>query len=46
MENNIFSPVVLEPTADSEDNVVVAIHLVVLVVPITDNDVKGCGLNE
>lgn len=46
MENNIFSSVVAEPTINPEANTVLVLHLVVVVVPITDNDVKGSGLNQ
>ena len=46
VESNIFSSVVAEPVVDSTVNVALVLHLVVLVVPIADNDVKGCGLNQ
>lgn len=46
MESNIFSSVVLEPAVDSTVNVALVLHLVVLVVPVADSDVKGSGLNQ
>ena len=46
VESNIFSSVVAEPAADPEANTVVVIQVLVLVVPVTDNDVKGSGLNQ
>ena len=47
MENNIFSPVVAEPAADPETNLVLIAALTALILPISDSDdVKGCGLNQ
>lgn len=46
VESNIFSSVVAEPAVNPEANTVLVLHLVVLVVPVTDNDVKGYGLNQ
>ena len=46
MENNIFSPVVLEPAVDPEANAVLASVLVLVFLPATDSDIKGCGLNQ
>ena len=45
-ESNIFSSVVLDPAVDAEANTVLVLHLVVLVVPVADDDVKGSGLNQ
>lgn len=45
-EENIFSSVVSEPVIDAESNTVLVLHLVVLVVPVNDDDVVGSGLNQ
>ena len=45
MEKNIFDSVVSEPAVEAESNTVLVLQLVVLVVPIADNDVQGGGLN-
>lgn len=47
MENNIFSPVVLEPAADPAVNIIGPSLLASILIPIADSDdVKGSGLNE
>ena len=46
MESNIFDSVVLEPAVKAETNTVLVLHLVVVVTPVTDSDVKGSGLNQ
>lgn len=46
MENNIFSPVVLESDDDTEANAIIAINLIIAVRPGADNDAKGSGLNQ
>lgn len=46
VESNIFSSVVTESTVNPEENAVLVIQLVVLVTPVADSDIKGCGLNQ
>lgn len=46
VENNIFGSVVAEPAKNTMPATVLVIHLVVLVVPVTDDDLKGSGLNQ
>ena len=45
-ERNIFGSVVEEPAANAEANTVLLLNLVILVVPVTDGDLKGSGLNQ
>ena len=45
-ESNIFEPVVLETAAEDESNTVLVLHLVVVVTPVADGDVRGSGLNS
>ena len=46
VNNNIFESVVIEPTAQTDAQTVLAIHLLIFVVPVANEDLKGCGLNE
>ena len=46
MKTNIFQSVVAESPVHAEDNTVVALNLLILVVPVAENDLKGSGLNE
>ena len=45
-ESNIFDSVVSEPVINAETNTVLVLNLVVLVVPVTDDALKGNGLNQ
>ena len=47
MDNkNIFDSVVEENTAKAEAQTVLILHLLVVVTPVTDDDVKVGGLNQ
>lgn len=46
IEENIFSSVVSESVVDAESNTVLVLHLVVVVTPVNESDVKGSGLNQ
>ena len=45
-ESNIFDSVVLETAAEDESNTVLVLHLVVVVTPVADGDIRGNGLNS
>ncbi len=44
--NNIFAPVVAEAASASNANTVLVLHLLVVVVPVAGNDLRGFGLNQ
>ena len=43
--DNLFDSVVLENADEEESQTVLVLHLVILVTPVTDDDVSGNGLN-
>lgn len=45
-KEDIFASVVSDSAASPEANTVLALHIVIVVVPIADADVNGNGLNS
>ena len=46
VDNNIFESVVFKPAAQEESQTVLAVHLIIFVVPVTEENLKVSGLNE